>query len=271
MKVLLIAGHGQGDPGACGCGYAEADLTREMVSLVREKLEPYTEVTVADTALNWFKNKSKLPLSDVDYALEIHFNAGANNTSGNGITTGTEIYVTKSEKGTSVEQTIINGIAALGFKNRGVKRYNWSVINYIKNKGISAALLETCFIDDLDDMNIYISKKDGIAEAIVKGIVSGFSLSENSDTKEDEPMTKEERTKFNELVNAVSELTADVSKLTNKMIYNYIDDNMPEFARPTIRKLTAKGYLNGEGDGLNLDYNMLRILSILDRAGAFGE
>ena len=28
---LLIAGHGQGDPGAVGNGYKEADLTREFV------------------------------------------------------------------------------------------------------------------------------------------------------------------------------------------------------------------------------------------------
>lgn len=29
MKILLIAGHGDGDCGALGCGYEEANLTRE--------------------------------------------------------------------------------------------------------------------------------------------------------------------------------------------------------------------------------------------------
>ena len=176
MKILLIAGHGAGDPGAVGCGYKEADLTREVVSLVKPKLSKYATVEVADTSVNWFKNKSKLPLSGVDYVLEIHFNACVNDAKGNGVTTGTEIFVTTSEKGTTVEENMINGIASLGLKNRGVKRKNWSVINYCKNKGISSALLEVCFIDDADDMKIYTTKKDSIAYAITMGIVDGFGL-----------------------------------------------------------------------------------------------
>lgn len=178
MKILLIAGHGGGDPGAMGCGYKEADLTREVVKLVSSKLSKYATVEVADTSVNWFKNKSKLPLSGVDYVFEVHFNACVNDTKGNGVTTGTEIYVTHSEKGTTVEEKVVKGIASLGFKNRGVKRMNWAVINYCKSKGISSALLETCFIDDADDMKIYTAKKNAIAEAIANGIAEGFGLRE---------------------------------------------------------------------------------------------
>ncbi len=47
---------------------------------------------------------------------------------------------------------------------------------------------------------------------------------------------------------------------------------MPEWARPTISKLVDKGYLKGDEEGkLMLNDNMLRILVILDRAGAFKE
>lgn len=59
--------------------------------------------------------------------------------------------------------------------------------------------------------------------------------------------------------------------MKNEMIYNYIDDNMPEFAKPTIRKLCQKGFLEGEKDGLNLTYDMLRIFTVLDRAGVFDK
>ena len=48
-------------------------------------------------------------------------------------------------------------------------------------------------------------------------------------------MTNGERIKFNELVNAVSNLAEKVDKLTNPMIYNYIDDNMPEWAREAVK------------------------------------
>ena len=98
MKILLIAGHGQGDCGATGCGYKEADLTREVVSLVKAKLSSYATVEVADMSVNWLNSRAKLPLNGVNYVLEVHFNACVNDAKGNGITTGTEIYVTTSEK-----------------------------------------------------------------------------------------------------------------------------------------------------------------------------
>lgn len=53
------------------------------------------------------------------------------------------------------------------------------------------------------------------------------------------------------------------------MIYDHIDD-MPAFAKPTIQKLCDKGFLKGDSSGLNLSYDMLRILVILDRTGVFG-
>ena len=88
--------------------------------------------------------------------------------------------------------------------------------------------------------------------------------------KEDEPMINEERTKLNELVNAVSALAERVNKLDSKMVYGYVDDNMPEWAKPTVTKLIKKGILKGDEKGnLNLDENMLRTLVILDRAGIF--
>ena len=37
MKILLIAGHGAGDPGASGCGYKEANLTRELVDVYKRQ------------------------------------------------------------------------------------------------------------------------------------------------------------------------------------------------------------------------------------------
>ena len=59
------------------------------------------------------------------------------------------------------------------------------------------------------------------------------------------------------------------SKLENKMVYNYIDTNMPDWAKPTIQKLVDKGYLKGDGNGLGLTDEMLKIFVILDRAGNF--
>ena len=183
MNILLIAGHGQGDSGAVGNGYKEAELTREVCKLLKPMLDNYADVTIADTALNWYRyeNREKLDFTQYDYVLEIHFNAGGNDTKGNGATTGTEIYITTSEKTHGVETEIVKGISNIGFKNRGVKRKDFAVIYYIKKQGVSPALLEVCFIDDIDDMKLYQSKKSEVIKAIAGGIIRGFSLEKKVD------------------------------------------------------------------------------------------
>ena len=179
--MLLICGHGAGDPGACACGYKEAELVREIAPSLKNILSQYAEVTIFDTYKNMYKylkagNSFNFGL--YDYVFELHFNASVGDIKGNGKTTGTEILVHTSEKGTSVEQAIVNNIAALGFKNRGVKKRS-DLLNMNtckKRQGVSYALLETCFIDDLDDMKLYNAKKDLLIDAIASGIVDGFGL-----------------------------------------------------------------------------------------------
>ena len=54
------------------------------------------------------------------------------------------------------------------------------------------------------------------------------------------------------------------------MIYNYNDENMPQWARPTIQKLVDKGLLKGNEKGeLGLNDTMLKIFVINDRAGLY--
>ena len=68
----------------------------------------------------------------------------------------------------------------------------------------------------------------------------------------------------------ITDLENRVEKLENKMVYNYVDNNMPEWARPSIQKLVDKGVLKGNERGeLGLTDDMLRMLVMLDRARAF--
>lgn len=180
LKILLIAGHGNGDPGACAGNYQEATLTRELVSALSVALKPYASVTVFDTNKNMYKylKSNSFDFTKYDYVIEVHFNACVNDTKGNGVTTGTEILVHCNEKSTGVEELIVGKIAKLGFTNRGVvRRSNLQNMNICKGKqGVSYALLETCFIDDVDDMRLYNSKKQDLILAITNGIVEGFGL-----------------------------------------------------------------------------------------------
>lgn len=194
MKILLIAGHGGSpyDSGAVGCGYTEAVETRRMATAIAPLLRNYGfEVVMYDQkndAYKVLKNGGSLPLSGVGYVIELHLNAAANDPKGNGKTTGVEVLVHTGETGITVEQAICRRIAALGFTSRGVKRRgDLLVMNTVHRKGISHALIETCFVDDADDMKLYKAKFYAIAHAIADGVAEGFGKTVQ---KEDDEVTQ---------------------------------------------------------------------------------
>ena len=83
--------------------------------------------------------------------------------------------------------------------------------------------------------------------------------------QEDEPMTPTDREKFNGLVNAVSDLAAKIDKMTNPMIYNYVDDNMPQWAREGAQWCIDHGIITGTGEGLGLDDRDLKCCTMIMR------
>lgn len=189
MKILLMAGHGDGDPGAPGLnGYNEADVVREIVPALRDKLTPYADVTVFDMSKNPYKylKSHSFNFKEYDYVLEVHLNAYKKEAAANGHTKGVEILVHPSEKGVGVENAILSNIAALGFTNRGIKEpTDLQNMNICKGKqGVSYALIEVCFIDDVDDMALFNAKKGAVINGIAQGIVTGFGLAKNKQTAE---------------------------------------------------------------------------------------
>lgn len=195
MKILLISGHGAGDPGAVSQFGKEADETIYMVKEIKKTLSAYAQVDLYPTERNAYKDakagKLAVDFGNYGYVLEVHFNSGAADLKGNGRTTGTEIYVTTAEKTVGVETKIVQSIAALGFKNRGVKKTNFTVIYRAKAAGVSSALLEVCFIDDKDDMSVYTAKKTQIAAAVANAIATQFGLKKGSQEAGSSPATQE--------------------------------------------------------------------------------
>ena len=192
MKILIICGHGAGDNGACskikGKTYKEATETRTMGKKLAKELTKYKNVTVDfypidRNAYEDIKNgKRQVNFALYDYIIELHFNACVNDLKGNGKTTGTEIFVTKPDKTIATEERIVKNVASVGFKNRGVKRENYTVIwNANQKRSVESALLEICCIDDADDMAIYTKNKDKIAKKIAEAIAKSYKLKLKSD------------------------------------------------------------------------------------------
>ena len=67
------------------------------------------------------------------------------------------------------------------------------------------------------------------------------------------------------LTNIINDMDAKLEKITNPMIYNYIDNNMPEWARSAVSWAVENGILNGDENGLNLNDKDLRFITMMYR------
>lgn len=186
MKILLIAGHGAGDPGATakidGKTYKEAELTREVVKNLKPKLEAYgAKVAVYPTTRNAYPDSQSGTLQAnanfkvADYILEIHFNAGRSDLKGDGKVAGDECYWPSRGKATGLEKPMTSRLFK-GYAQRQSKSGAFSVINTSATHGKKANLLEVCFIDDADDMRIYLKNKTAIAQNIADGVAEYYGL-----------------------------------------------------------------------------------------------
>ena len=97
--------------------------------------------------------------------------------------------------------------------------------------------------------------------------------------KEDEEMTAEEKKEFAELKSTLAKVAdkqqAIDESLTNlyeivkgmktPMVYNYIDDNMPQWAHEGVQWCVDNGIITGTGSGLGLDDKDLKYCTMIMR------
>lgn len=187
MRINVHAGHNPAGKVACGA----VGLINESTENRRIKDEVIAQLqalghTVYDCTENngsgqadvLKKIVAKCNAHKVDLDVSIHFNSGAGNPDGNGKTTGVEAYVySSSSKAKSYAEKVCSEISALGFRNRGVK-YSTSLY-VLKHTAAPAMLIECCFVDDKDDVELYDYQK--MAAAIVKGI-TGQTVQQTAET-----------------------------------------------------------------------------------------
>ena len=110
-------------------------------------------------------------------------------------------------------------------------------LGVLRLTSMPAILVEAAFIDNAADAALLADRQPDFARAIHEGICDYLGVQPGKETD---------------------------------MIYNYIDGNMPEWARPTIQKLVDKGYLRGNEHGeLGLTDTMFKVFVVNDRAGVY--
>lgn len=249
MRIGINCGHTvSGQPGCGAVGYLnESDETRRvgkrLIELLRGAGHTVYDCT-NDYAHTTLENLSEIVrmanAQPLDLFVSVHFNSGGGK--------GCEVY-TYGGKSFDEAERVCEALEALGFKNRGIK--DGSSLYVIRHTDAKAMLIEVCFTDSASDAELYEKVGcDAVARAVC-GAVGG---------KSEEGLTVEQ----------YEELKSELDGM-KPMIYDYIDDNMPSWAKPTVQKLKDKGFLHGDENGrLGLTCEMMRTLVILDNAKVFG-
>ena len=196
MRINIHAGHNPDGMAACGA----VGLIRESTEARAVKDRVVAQLTamghtVHDCTCNNGTSKEDVlkrivaacNSHEVDLDVSIHFNAGAQGQP-DGKTTGTEVLVyDNASPAVPWAQQIADSIAALGYRNRGIK--DRPGLYVLKHTKAPALLVECCFVDDPDDVAIY--NADRMAAAIVAGI-TGQAAETTADAARLAAMSREE-------------------------------------------------------------------------------
>lgn len=166
MKIVINAGHTKIGTGTGASKYLnESTETRKIAYELLKMLADSTHEVIPaiyDKSANNLKEAVTLANNEgADLFISIHLNAGGG--------TGCEAFTWQGQK---VAQAVkaCNNLAALGFKNRGVK--NGSGLYVIKNTKCTAVLIEVCFVDNKADAELF--KKVGYSN-IAKSIYNALA------------------------------------------------------------------------------------------------
>lgn len=177
VVVFPSAGHHNNDPGAMANGFKEADLTKELRNLVSAVLTErgHRHIMDVDNETNrQYQGRIKPGAGSV--ILDIHFDAAQPSA------TGTTAFVANNANRNS--QNFASEVAAvtaqiLGIKNRGVRNEGHSQHSKIgilhKGAGI-AALIEVCFITNVNDIAKYQTNKHKLAKAYAELLIKYDNL-----------------------------------------------------------------------------------------------
>jgi N-acetylmuramoyl-L-alanine amidase len=169
-KIYINPGHGGTDSGAVGVGgRQEKNDALRYASAVAERLRAAGhDVKLerdGDYLINVKDIAERANAWGADYFIAFHRNSGGG--------TGAECLIVSSASAKSREmaQAIQNALAAVGFKNRGVKVQDKNTY-VLSHTTMPATTIECGFIDNAGDNALFDSKQGEIVQGITDAILS---------------------------------------------------------------------------------------------------
>ena len=161
VKLYLIPGHGQGDSGAVGGGYTEADLVRRLATRIKEL--GGDEVATSDFALNCYANSGLLnwAIPSGAQVVELHMDsAGAG-------ARGAHVIYKAGYTPDAYDEALAARLSSMlpGRANALVGRSDLKDVNQAAIRGVPYRLVEHGFISSDHDRGYFIEHLDEIAQA----------------------------------------------------------------------------------------------------------
>ena len=208
VTIGLDAGHGGSSSGTYSInstkdGLFEKHYALDLVKRINERLIEHGFKTVLTRTAdvnpgNVSKRAEMLVKAGCDFALSVHFN-GFGNESANGC----EVFVPYGEKAAGIEAGFYKylgkffklrapfarsnsyydrndtfdkklNVSTRKFENWDNSKDYFGFVRTCWESGVSADLLEVCFLTNPGDFKTYTEKTDEIADAIARSIVEGF-------------------------------------------------------------------------------------------------
>lgn len=182
MLLYLIAGHGDGDSGAVGNGYREADQVRKLADRIKAlggdavQVHPKSRNAYAEDDLRDYKFPAGAQV------VELHMDSGPSSAR------GAHVIIDGSLTADKYDTALANALAAFfpGRANKIVRRDDLKNVNQAANRGISYRLVENGFISNKADADKFERQIDDLARIYLNafGIEGGEDWSDMA-TKEE--------------------------------------------------------------------------------------
>lgn len=268
--IGLDAGHGGTSSGTYSCnttkdGLYEKDYALEVVKMVDKRLveHGFKTVLTRTTDINP-GNVSKRAQICVDgkcnYAVSIHFNGFSNQNA-----KGCEVFVPCAETSAGIEVGYYNYLGKFFSKRAPFARSNnyynrnttfdkkmstetrkfgaqsndkdyFGFVRTSWEKGLSADLLEICFLTNPEDFKTFTENKQAVSDAIARSIVEGFGKEWKGETTEETKEDTKEETK-----------TETVSKTIYRVqVGAFSDKNNAKALQDKLKKAGFDSYIKEE-------------------------
>lgn len=168
--LYIIAGHGGGDPGACGNGYTEAERVRALAA--RMAALGGKEVYLCDTSVDWYVTNG---ISTADFGkgnqiIELHLDSFSNPTAKGG-----HVIIQAGIGGADSYDNALASYLGSTFPGRSnliVERNDLANPARAAARGIGYRLVECCFISNASDIAKFSSSLDSVAA----GLLNAFGI-----------------------------------------------------------------------------------------------